>query len=226
MTPAIVVSLLAFSAPAHDGHPGPDRPDRGPDRPTEVVCPTDVVAKFDKLDDALRHLDEQLDDLHGSPRKVQHVHEDLQDVLRQSSVARVEACRAARRNDTIVVEQPLPPPPPPPSRVIVLLENEKTLASAMRKEAFDDNRLAVLSLGVRNVCVTSEQARDLVGEVTFSRPRLEALRMLAGRIVDAQDAWKLYDAFTFDSDKRAARDILTKTPQAPECAPLPPTTRL
>jgi hypothetical protein len=222
MTPAMIVSLLAFSAPTHQGMHDAD----APDRPVELACPPDVVATFDKLDDALRHLDGQLDDLHGSPRKVQHVHEDFQDVLRQSSVARVEACRAARRNDTVIVE-PAPPPPPPPARVIGLLDGarEKELARAMRKEAFDDNRLAVLSLGVRGVCVTTEEARDLVGEVTFSRPRLEALRMLAGKIVDDHDAWKLYEAFTFDSDKRAAKDILTKTPQAPECAP-PTTTRL
>ncbi len=207
MTPAAFLTLLALQAPAHDG----DR-DRG--RPTET-CPADVVARFDRLDDALRHLGDELEDTHGRRhRRGEHVREDLALAMRRSQEARVEACRAARRE---VVVAPRPPPPPPPP---VLDEGHaRELVRAVRKEAFDDSRLSVLALGVNGVCVTAPQADTLVRLMTFSKARIDALRTLTPRIVDRQDALRLLDAFTFDSDKRAAREILGTAPPAPECVP-------
>ena len=199
MNAAAFVLLAHAFTPAHlDG------------RPTET-CPADVVETFDRLDDAMRHLDEELDEMRGRPHERDEARQALVDAVSRAQMARQAACRAAR--------VPVVVAPPPPARVIVVLDDvgERNLVNAVRKEPFDDARLSVLALGVRGVCVTSAQARDLVGELTFSRARIDAVRALAPRILDRAQAYSLLDAMTFESDKRAVREVLTTTAPAPEC---------
>jgi hypothetical protein len=204
MNPAAFLALVALHQPAsHDG------------RPVET-CPAHVVAEFNEMDDALRHLREQLEHVKKNGQR-EHLQEDLDAAFAASQRARITACRAARGGQVVVVEQPPPPPPPAPR---ILSDNaHHDLTHAVRREAWDDARLGVMTMGVTGVCVTSEQARDLVREMTFTRGRLDALRMLAPRIVDKERAYFIFEALTFESDKRAAREILSTTPQALECVP-------
>ena len=180
-----------------------------------AACPRAVLDPFARLDDAVRHLDAEIGSLRGSPGRRDHVREDLLALVAEARQARVASCRAARAS--VVVVEPRPQPPPRP--VIALLDERGAdeLTHAVRQQPFDDGRLSVLQLGVRGVCITSHQAEELVEELTFSRPRIDALRTLAPRIVDRANAFKIVDAFTFESDQRAARALLTSTAPAPEC---------
>jgi hypothetical protein len=96
-------------------------------------------------------------------------------------------------------------------------EGEDRLLSAVRRASFEDERLAVISLGTQHLCLTSEQARGLMQEMAFNRGRLDVLDAVAPRIVDRERAFVLLDALTFSSDQREAREVLVRTPVAPEC---------
>lgn len=126
------------------------------------------------------------------------------------------ACRETRDDGPdVIVVQPAPPPPP----VVIVLDEprQRELVTVVRREAFDDGRLGVLALGVRDVCVTSTQARELVRELTFSQARIDAVRVLAPRIVDRDRSHLVLESLTFDSDRRAAREVLTTTSPSPQC---------
>jgi hypothetical protein len=50
----------------------------------------------------------------------------------------------------------------------------------------------------------------VIRRLSFSSDKLRALELLAPRMVDRQNAFKIYDAFTFSSDKEKARAILRR----------------
>jgi hypothetical protein len=52
------------------------------------------------------------------------------------------------------------------------------------------------------------QVGTLVDLFTFSEDKLEVVRRVRGRIVDPDQAFQLYERFTFDSDKNELRNIL------------------
>jgi hypothetical protein len=214
MNPATLLTLLALSSPAsHDD----GRYDEPRERPTQT-CDASVVEAFNELDDSLRHLDEMISRMHGPAEKKEHLRQDLVDAVRAAQEARVTSCRAAARSPVVVVQPPAPPPPP---AIVVLSDvDQRSLTNAIRREAWDAQRLGGLEIGVRGVCVTSAQARDLSREMTFSSAKLEAVRLLAPRIVDRDKGYLLLKAMTFDSDKRAVREVLSTTPPLSECAPL------
>lgn len=218
-------ALLAFLAvtPLHAPSAGspagpPHRPEHHPERPA-AVCDPAVMAAFDDLDDALRHLDDQLAGLKGKRQRREHLRGDLADAVEAAREARRASCRASRPGPRVVVVEP--PPPPRPAVLVLDDEGHRGLVQAVRREAFDEARLGLLDLGVRGVCVTSIQARDLVRQMSFSQSRLDAVRLLAPRIVDRAESYQLLEVMTFDTDKRAAREILASTSTAGECVVLP-----
>jgi hypothetical protein len=186
MSPIALAALLSLHAPAE-------------------TCPKDVVESFDRLDNALRHLADEIDESRGRHEERAHLREDLADAMARAQQARSVACRPV----TTVVVVPRP--------AILDDDGARALAAAVRREPFDEGRLAVLTSGVEGMCVTAKQARALAAELTFSHPRLEAVRAMVPRIVDRNDAYRLFDDFTFDSDKRAVREILSTTAPLPAC---------
>jgi hypothetical protein len=224
MNAATLLVLSALHMPAHGGHDGrPDHrhnDDRRDDRHGEVrTCPANVVAAFDQLDDALRHM---ANDVEGLKRKQErgHLRDEVKEALERSQRARRVACRETRDDaPDVIVVHPAPQPAPQPVPVVVVMgePQQRELVTVVRREAFDDGRLGVLALGVRDVCVTSAQARDLVKELTFSQARIDAVRMLAPRIVDRDRSHVVLESLTFDSDRKAVRQVLTSTSPAPQC---------
>ena len=72
----------------------------------------------------------------------------------------------------------------------------------------DDDRLAVLRLRAPYYLFTAVQIRGLLKKMWFSEGRLEALRILAPRLADPQNASLVYAAFPFSADRRQAQQIL------------------
>ena len=72
----------------------------------------------------------------------------------------------------------------------------------------DDDRLAILRLRAPYYYFTAVQVRSLVETLWFSDGRIEALRILAPRLADPQNASVVYGAFPFSSDRRRAQRIL------------------
>lgn len=205
-----LVALVPAAAFAHGGPPGHGHHDGRP----VATCPANVVAAFDDLDNALRHMAVDVENLRQKDRRA--LRDDVAAALERSQRARRVACRETRddRPDVIVVQ-----PTPPPQPVIIVLDEprQRELVTVVRREAFDDGRLGVLELGLRDVCVTSAQAKELVRELTFSNGRLDAVRIVAPRIVDRDRSHVVLESLTFDSDRRDAREILTRATPAAHC---------
>jgi hypothetical protein len=82
------------------------------------------------------------------------------------------------------------------------------LVVAVRREKFPDGQRRVLDTAMPGSWFTVAQVGTLVDLFTFSRDKLEVVRRVRGRIVDPDQAFQLYDRFTFDADKNELRNIL------------------
>lgn len=201
-------ALLTVVTLATAAHQGPH--DASPRHPSGPACDPDVVASFAAVDDALRHLHDEVQGARGRKGTRAHLQEDLDRVLANVNDARTAACRASRAEVIVVA-------PPAPTVNVLDRADEARLRGAMQRASFEDERIAVLALGVRDVCVTAEQAKELVREMSFSRGRVDAVRVLAPRLVDGARSYLLLDAMAFESDRRDARAILTSTAPDPQC---------
>ncbi len=81
----------------------------------------------------------------------------------------------------------------------------------LRSTTSDDGRLDVLSLRAPYYLMTAEQVRRFLDLFWFSRSKLRALRILAPRLVDPENASLLYAAFWTSNDRRQAREILLES---------------
>lgn len=79
---------------------------------------------------------------------------------------------------------------------------------AVKRESFADGKLRVLSAVARHNWFTVEQVRLLLTLFSFESNRVDALRELAPRLVDPENGFRLYEAFTFKSHKEEAERIL------------------
>jgi hypothetical protein len=110
--------------------------------------------------------------------------------------------------------QPPPPvvvQPPPPAQPAVnpMPEREfRQLLGAMQRESFANDKLRVLQqAGPINWFVVA-QVQELLGQFTFPKDRLDAMRTLRGRILDTNNTYQLYGAFEFPRDKEELKRIL------------------
>ncbi len=87
-------------------------------------------------------------------------------------------------------------------------EQLETLVSAMNEQSFSDDKLAVLTEAMKEAYVTVAQVRRLLDQLSFPDDKLQALRLLKGRITDPQNKFQLYGAFVHSSDKDEAKKIL------------------
>lgn len=84
------------------------------------------------------------------------------------------------------------------------------LISELRRQSFDSNRIDVLQLSAGYYdYLSSSDVADMLRAFTFDSGHLEALRMLAPKIVDRQRQFVILDAFTFPSSKRETTAILS-----------------
>jgi len=101
-----------------------------------------------------------------------------------------------------VVVAPAPRPMPP--------ERFQALVRAVDHESFSGNKLTVISQAASDSLFRMEQVEQLIRRLSFSSDKLKALDVMAPKVVDRQNAFKIYDAFTFSSDKDQARKILKR----------------
>ena len=113
-----------------------------------------------------------------------------------------------------------PPPPPPPAgppphewRHDARPMNDdsfRALVDAVNHEGFAEGKLNVIqSASARNFFRTG-QLKTLLDQLAFSATKLRALELGAPRLVDPDNAFMLYEAFTFSADKERAKEILRR----------------
>lgn len=85
--------------------------------------------------------------------------------------------------------------------------SQKVKAASFNREKYD--LLQVASLGCYYTCA---QCASIMAGLSFDDERLEALRIMAPRVVDPQNAAVVESVLTFDSSKSAARGMLQHRP--------------
>lgn len=112
----------------------------------------------------------------------------------------------------VVVHVPAPEPPPPPpvpaGPTAISDSDLGRIVGAVRGETFSRDQLGVLQSAVGSHHFTIGQSRQILQLFSFSRDQLAALRILAPRILDKQNAFELNSLFSFSRDKKQAREIL------------------
>jgi hypothetical protein len=105
--------------------------------------------------------------------------------------------------------QPQPPPPPPAPVVYPITEDQlQNLTKAIGREAFSDGKLRVLEAAAQQQYFLVPQVLKLLQRFTFSGDRLAAMRVLWPRVLDRENAYQLYGAFNFSSEKDELRKII------------------
>ncbi|HWE24709.1 MAG TPA: DUF4476 domain-containing protein [Myxococcales bacterium] len=84
----------------------------------------------------------------------------------------------------------------------------RTLRTALEHEGADAGKLAVLRTAASSAYFTTAQAGQLIDRLVYRDDKLAAVPILKDRILDKQNAWQLYQHFTYREDKMKVQEIL------------------
>jgi hypothetical protein len=82
------------------------------------------------------------------------------------------------------------------------------LIARVRAASFSADRVATVADAARGHRFTGAQVATIVSEMSFSAERIQALELLAPRLVDARDSALIIDSMSFSSERARAREIL------------------
>ena len=82
--------------------------------------------------------------------------------------------------------------------------------SGNKSESFSSNQLRVLGEAAQGTCFTVAQVEQTLPLFSFEADQLKALQLMAPRILDRQNNFRIYGLFTFESGKQQARRILAR----------------
>jgi hypothetical protein len=122
----------------------------------------------------------------------------------------VPGMRVKVRNPGPRVRTPRPPPEPvyvAPQPVYAMVDFA-AVVEAVNAESFGDAKLDVVRTA--DGFFTVDQLGQLVDLFSFSDEKVEVVAIVKPRLVDPQNAFKLYSRFTFDDDKKRVKAILGK----------------
>ena len=104
-----------------------------------------------------------------------------------------------------------PPPPPPAPHGRPMEEGSfRALIGSVRNESFSDSQVAVVQQAAARNYFRVGQIKSLIDTVAFSAIKLRVLELCAPRVVDPENAFVVFDAFTFSTEKDQARQILRR----------------
>jgi hypothetical protein len=112
--------------------------------------------------------------------------------------------------------QQQPPPPAPPARIRERRQlpmddgSFGALVGAVKGEGFSDGQLNVVRQAATRNFFSVGQVKALIDLVAYSATKLSVLEATAPRIVDPENAFAIYGAFTFSADKDHAKQILQR----------------
>jgi hypothetical protein len=106
----------------------------------------------------------------------------------------------------VVVERPVVPPPP----VGPLPMNDRdftSFAAAVKAETFSSDQMGVIQSVVGTNWFTIAQVGVVLDQLSHTSDKVEAVTLLAPRVLDPENAYKLNEHLTFSSDKEAVRAL-------------------
>ena len=89
-------------------------------------------------------------------------------------------------------------------------EELRRLIVALDQEVGDKARLSILETAVRHAWFTSAQVGALIDHVVYRDNKLLAARVLKDHILDKENAYLLYQHFTYRDDKARVQDLLER----------------
>jgi hypothetical protein len=104
---------------------------------------------------------------------------------------------------------PPAPQPPPQPQVYPISEGQlQSLIQAIQKESFGDGKLRVLESAAPTQYFLVPQVMKLLQKFSFGEDKLDAVRLLWPRVLDRENAYQLYGAFSFPVEKEQLKDII------------------
>ncbi len=82
------------------------------------------------------------------------------------------------------------------------------LLGKVRSASFDKDKYDLLEVASLGCYYTCDQCARVMELFSFDDDKLHVLKIMAPRIVDAQNAYIIYKVFTFDTDKEKAAQIM------------------
>jgi hypothetical protein len=98
----------------------------------------------------------------------------------------------------------------------------QALLDAIRSASFSANQIAVIEQAAGYNHFLVSQLKQIVTTLSFSANQVRAVELIAPRLVDPQNGYQLFDAFTFSGDKERVKSILDQARQPPPPPPPPP----
>jgi hypothetical protein len=95
----------------------------------------------------------------------------------------------------------------------------QALLTAIRGGSFSSNQMAVIEEAAAYHHFLVAQLREIVKSLSFSANQVRAVELIAPRLVDPQNGFTLFDAFTFSRDQERVKRILERARQAQPQAP-------
>lgn len=219
LTLAVVALLSASTAFAQGAEkqrpppPGQSMPQPQPE-PQPQILPrggTLVVVDRDELNARLARLErllEEAEDRNGGrgnnrgDNKLRRAQETLDGV--QQLIAEAPLLGA-------VTPRPPQNRPPPPPVVQPMPEGAfKRMSEAVARESFAEDKMRVLTMAARDNHFLVSQVSHLLTYFPFSQDKLTVVRELKPRILDLENGYQLYGAFSFSGDKKKLQDILAQ----------------
>lgn len=108
-------------------------------------------------------------------------------------------------------------PPPPPRPAVMSDESFKALLIAVENTRIYKDKVSLVRSAARANWYEAGQLGRIIDLTPLSMDKMEMLRVLKDRLVDPENAFKVYGHLKLDGDKRRAKDILE-----PPAAPLAP----
>ncbi|MFM7204046.1 MAG: DUF4476 domain-containing protein [Myxococcota bacterium] len=119
---------------------------------------------------------------------------------------------------TVVVVQASPTAPAPAPVAVAPAEVRRAISegdlqsiiTSINEESFSQGKMQVLKTAGPSYWFTVDQVKRIIGTFTFENDKLAAVEFLAPRILDRENAHKLYSAFDFQSSKDKVAEILRR----------------
>ncbi|MDP2307409.1 MAG: DUF4476 domain-containing protein, partial [Pseudomonadota bacterium] len=112
----------------------------------------------------------------------------------------------------VIVVKPPPPVTPvapvAPVGPLAMRDGDFTgFISAVKAEAFSSDQLGIITGVARTQHFTIAQVGVVLDQLAHSSDKVAAATVLAPRVIDRENAWKLNEHLTFSSDKDAVRAL-------------------
>ncbi|QSQ24140.1 DUF4476 domain-containing protein [Pyxidicoccus parkwayensis] len=193
------------------GRPMPQPQPPPPSRNLAVVDREELAARMARLERLLEDVEDRLDGRGGDYRG------EARNKLRRAQETLDSLQQFVGEAPPLGAVQPLPspapqPPPPPPAPVVRPMpdSNFKRMSDAMAREQFAEDKMRVLKMAAGGNYFLISQVGQLMTQFQFSQDKLTVVRELKPRILDPENGYQLYSAFSFSSDKQRLQEILAQ----------------